>query len=96
MKDKESQSTSKLYGYLLASDNNGDLVMGPKKDKTIAVLNPMNQVTRSINANLSKTETYPKKINVLCANMDGGEDGEGSFNLQVFVKGKTPTLEKIN
>jgi hypothetical protein len=39
---------------------------------------------------------YPYTITCLLANMAGGEDGEGGFNLQVFSKDKSMSMKKLN
>lgn len=96
MKDKETLAKSKLYSYMLVENNRGDVIMRPEKKKTLAELTPVNQVIRSTSIELAPSLSYPLKITTLVANMDSGPEGEGSFNLQFFVKGKAPALEKIN
>lgn len=90
-------SKSKLYSFMLVSNNRGDVIMRPEKSKTVAELSPpMNMVTRSASAVLSPSLSYPLKLTTLVANMNSGPEGEGSYNLQFIYKGELPEPKLIN
>lgn len=70
--------------------------MRPEKAKRLAELTPINQVTRSTSIELPPTLSYPLKITALVANLAPGAEGEGAYNLQFYVKGKTKDPVLIN
>ena len=96
LKERVSQSKSKLFGYLNMQDKNGELITGSSKKLQLGTDGPINSVTRSMQVEFSSKLSYPHKFTLLVANYEAGEAGEGNYVIQFYAKGATPELEKIN
>lgn len=83
LKERESPYRSKLYGYMnvQTAGRGGELIKRPDKNNTLGSTGPVNSATQSVKVTASADLQYPYTITCLLANMAGGEDGEGSFNL---------------
>lgn len=75
MKDRESQSQSKFFGYFHLQDEDGNKIMGPKPQLTLARSGPINSAVQSQRTTLPDDVDYPHKFTLLTATFDKGDEG---------------------
>jgi len=83
LKERENPYRSKLYGYMniQTAGRGGELIRRPDKAKTIGSTGPVNSATQSVKVSVPDNLSFPYTITCLIANMAGGEEGEGNYNL---------------
>ena len=96
LKEKENRTSAKQYGYFNMQALDGALIQRPNKSKQLGFMGPRNAVVQAVEVDFTSDYAYPYTFTFIVANMKSGVEGEGGYNIQIYVKDFQATVDKIN
>lgn len=68
----------------------------PDKKASLGTCGPTPYVLQYMEVDFEQNLRYPYTFSAVCANMNHGADGEGSYSMQVYSKDDALEITKLN
>lgn len=59
-------------------------------------MGPRNAVVQAVEVDFTSEYSYPYVFTFIVANMKSGVEGEGGYNVQIYVKDFAANIDKLN
>lgn len=96
LKEKEDRNRAHHYGYFNMQALDGALIQRPNKSKQLGYMGPRNSVVQAVEVDFNSQYSYPYTFTFLIANRLSGKEGEGGYNIQIFLKDFNAGVDQIN